>query len=161
MSFNWTSDCNDSVISMEDITDRVEELRGERDSAAQDYLDYREAKGGEAEWEEGEAKWADDNPEDAKELAVLEKLVGELCGNGGDYQWEGDWYPQFLIQNTHFSTYARELAGELYDTELRAAKWPFSHIDWEDAADALRQDYSSVDMESPEEGEAVLSFLYR
>lgn len=161
MSFDWANDYNDSVISMEDITDRVEELRGERDSAAQDYLDYREAKGGEAEWEEGEAKWADDNPEDAKELAVLEKLVGELRGYGGDHQWEGDWYPASLISESYFTDYARELAHDIYGTELRDAKWPFSHINWEDAADALRQDYSSIDMETPEEGEEVASFLYR
>lgn len=163
MSFDWANDYNDSVISMEDITDRVEELREVRELFELDFEETMSTHGNTPTEEAVEEAWktSEDSAEAAKELAVLEKLVGELRGYGGDHQWEGDWYPASLISESYFTDYARELAHDIYGTELRDAKWPFSHINWEDAADTLRQDYSSIDMETPEEGEEVASFLYR
>lgn len=158
MSFILSDNHNDDTIQVEDICERVEELRGERDSAAQDFLDYREAKGGEAEWEEGEAKWATDNPDDAKELELLESLLSDMCGYGGNHQWEGDWYPHTLINDDYFQTYAEEHAKDC-DMVGREASWPSRHIDWEAAAEELKQDYSAVEVKNAD-GEST-TYQYR
>lgn len=161
MSFELSDNFNDDVIDVRDIIERVEDLRGERDSGAQDYLDYCEAKGGEAEWDEGEAKWAEDNPEDARELAILEDFLSDLKGYGGDEQWEGDWYPVTLVNADHFTEYAQELAEEMTEPGMREASWPYRHIDWEAAANELQQDYSTADLKPMEEGGEAATYYYR
>ena len=70
-------------------------------------------------------------------------LLGDCIGQGGDEQWRGDWYPVTLIRDTYFRTYAEELADDI-GAVAKDAGWPSSFIDWEAAADALKQDYSIV-----------------
>lgn len=86
------------------------------------------------------------NDEETKELETLEALLQELSGNGGDEQWQGDWYPIVLIRDSYFEDYARELAedcGMVNDN----ASWPNNCIDWEKAARELQWDYSTVEFE--------------
>jgi vacuolar-type H+-ATPase subunit I/STV1 len=59
-----------------------------------------------------------------------------------------------LIPEDDFEDYARDLAEDLHGSDIRNASWPFDCIDWEQAADALRMDYSSVDYEG-------VTYLYR
>lgn len=108
-------------IDMKDITDRVDELRGERETSA--FGDF----------------WAEEYPEEAAELTELEELLEELRGVGGDHEWEGDWYPRELIDVDSFEEYAEERASDCYDIPTT---WPHRCIDWKQAAEELAQDYS-------------------
>lgn len=112
---------DDEIIDMRDVFARFEELRDQ---------DER------------------DEEEDA-EFDSLSSLIGECKGNGGDEQWQGDWYPGSLIRDSYFRTYAEELADDIGAID-RNASWPLSFIDWEAAADALKQDYTTVDFDGVE-----------
>ena len=47
-----------------------------------------------------------------------------------------------MIPESEFEDYARELAEEIGGMD--DAKWPFTCIDWEKAADELKQAYTPV-----------------
>lgn len=51
-----------------------------------------------------------------------------------------------LITDSYFEEYARELADDCMSKEdrQRMEKWPFDCIDWKEAADELKMDYTSV-----------------
>lgn len=116
-----------NIIDVRDITDRVDELREERDQA--------ETIG---DWEASS---------ECGELHDLEVLLDELEGMGGDHQWEGAWYPNSLIDDAYFETYAEELAEDVCSDAVANASWPLTCIDWERAARELRMDYSSVEVD--------------
>lgn len=86
--------------------------------------------------------------DETEELRVLEELLDDLKGYGGDHQWCGDWYPVTLIRDDYFQEFAEEYANEAGD--MPADSWPHRHIDWEAAADELKQDYSTVDYDGAE-----------
>lgn len=79
-----------------------------------------------------------------KEYRKLKDLLGELCSNGGDHKWRGNWYPTMLIPDSYFESYARDLADDLGLLNDHMT-WPYTCIDWEKAARELQQDYSTVD----------------
>lgn len=118
----------DDIIDVRDITDRVEELRDERDDDA------------------NANEWAHEDQDGPAELRRLEALLDDIRGYGGDHQWEGDWYPLTLIHDSYFETYAQELASDC-DMIKRDATWPNNCIDWTRAARELQQDYSPVEFE--------------
>ncbi len=89
----------------------------------------------------------DCDEDEMEEYKLLDSLINGLRGNGGDHQWQGDWFPVTLIRESYFEDYARELANDIYGKEIDDAKWPFSCIDWEQAANELRQDYTSIDFD--------------
>lgn len=126
-----TIDLTADVIDVRDIIARIEHLEPIRTA--------------------GPVDLGDDNDTDQdslfSELDALESIMADLKGMGGDEQWRGDWYPLTLISDYYFEEYARELAEDISGPELREAAWPFSYIDWGAAADALRQDYSSVEVD--------------
>lgn len=134
----------DDRINLRDVTARVEELREERKA--------RNGDDWEDETENGDNPWATENPEDDVELVELENLLSELAGYGGDYQWEGDWYPQRLIRNSYFTDAMQELVEDIGD--IPRGLPGYLVIDWEATADNLRMDYSSVDF-------AGTTFWYR
>lgn len=83
----------------------------------------------------------DDFDEDEREEL---KQLRSLAEDGEGYA--SDWkYGAQLIRETYFETYARETADDLYGKELRDSQWPFSCIDWEQAAEELMQDYTSIE----------------
>lgn len=82
------------------------------------------------------------------EFKELEEFLHDVRGRGGDEQWRGDWYPVTFIDEDYFEQYAREFAEDIYGDEIATAKWPFDHIDWEKAAEDLKQDYSSVEADT-------------
>ena len=56
-----------------------------------------------------------------------------------------DWrYGETLIRDSYFEEYAQQLAEDIGAID-RNANWPLGHIDWEAAAEALKQDYMEVD----------------
>lgn len=120
-------DNSEDYISVSDITDRVEELRTLREDTP-----------------EGEEY--DDASEE--ELSTLEGLLNELKGYGGDYQWEGDWYPGYLIRATYFTEAMKELLSDIggLPVDLPA----YLAIDWDKTADNLKVDYSSVEYDGVE-----------
>jgi hypothetical protein len=109
---------------------------------------------------EQEIEAAKDDPENEVDdettdrFKALTDLFDELRGCGGDEQWKGDWYPLTLIPESDFEDYARELAEDIEGTAIRDAHWPFTCIDWEKAAEELKQDYSSVEFDG-------VDYLYR
>lgn len=56
------------------------------------------------------------------------------------------------MRDSHFTDYAQELAEDCCpyprnSPEMKALEsWPYRCIDWEKAADELRQDYTSIDI---------------
>ena len=119
---------HDSLIDIRDVIARVEHLRALRTPGPVDL--------GEDDNEQGQ----DDL---FAELTELETLLDDLSGNGGDEQWEGDWYPVTLIRDSHFRDYAQDFAddiGRISDS----AEWPHTCIDWDQAARELQMDYSST-----------------
>lgn len=124
-----TVDLSADVIDVRDIIARVLELRDERD-------EYNEKMGSPDAWD----GVPDGEPE---ELAMLEDILSELAGYGGDEKFDGDWYPLQLIAESYFQEYAQELAEDcgMVDT---SARWPMTCIDWEQAARELQMDYSNI-----------------
>lgn len=120
-----TIDQYQDVLDVRDIIARVEELRELQDNS-------------------GDVPTRAGSDEEFSELQELESLLAELAGNGGDEQWEGDWYPLTLIRDCYFKDYAQELADDIGAID-RNASWPCTCIDWEKAARELRMDYSSVE----------------
>lgn len=107
---------SDNIIDVRDIIARVEELEDA------------------------------DDADDATELVALRALLGKLCGNNGDEQWRGDWYPVTLIRDSYFKEYAMELADDIGAIPNDAA-WPCTCIDWDQAARELQCDYLSVEFD--------------
>lgn len=133
-------------LDVRDITARFEELETE-------LQDAHEGQGN----EETFADWltnadADDKhtlQDAAHEFILLRGLLEEMCGNGGDEKWRGDWYPITMVRDSYFETYAQELADDIGAIKADA-QWPNSCIDWEQAARKLQQDYETVDFDGVE-----------
>lgn len=125
-----STDPGDNIIDFRDVTARVEALRDERDTFDQ----HQPADG---------PDWPTECSDDAEELARLEKLLEETAGYGGDHQWQGTWYPGSMIADDYFKTYAEDFADDIGAIN-RDAAWPVCHIDWDAAAESLKQDYSSI-----------------
>jgi len=71
------------------------------------------------------------------ELAELDTLESEVT----------DWqYGASLIPEDEFEEHARQLAEDIgaIDEGNRPDRWPFTCIDWSQAADELQSDYSEV-----------------
>jgi hypothetical protein len=80
---------------------------------------------------------------DADDQKAFEELAKEAEGSP---DWE---HGETLIRDSYFEDYARELAE---DTGMVKGDedWPLRHIDWEAAADELKNDYFSVDFDGVE-----------
>ena len=126
-----TVDLSANVIAVQDIIARVLELRDERD-------EYNEEMGSPDAW-----AWVHDG--EPEELVMLEGILSELAGYGGDEEFDGDWYPVQLVAEGYFQEYTQELAEDcgMVDT---SARWPMNCIDWGQAARELQYDYSSIEI---------------
>jgi len=89
----------------------------------------------------------------SEELATLTGIMAELQGNGGDEQWQGDWYPLTLISESYFRDYAQELAEDIGAVNKNST-WPHYCIDWDRAARELQMDYTSVTIDG-------MTYFYR
>lgn len=128
-------DLSDDIIDVLDIIARAEELEellGNEEGTDQGW------KGTDDEWDE---------------LALLQVVLSELAGQGGDEKWRGDWYPLTLIRDNYFRKYAQQLAEDIGAINPNAS-WPNDCIDWERAARELSCDYSSINING-------LGYLYR
>lgn len=77
--------------------------------------------------------------DEAHELVALT----DLAEQGQEFD---DWeYGVALVRDSYFVRYAQELADEINDVGGDAGiKWPFTCIDWEQAARELQHDYTPV-----------------
>ena len=139
------------VIDSRDIIARIDELESEQ-TDLQDSLDEAEeelesldedATNQERMERENAAREAEGalktfNDDYGEELKVLKSIADECEGYG-------DWsYGEILINEEHFEDYARELAEDI-GAIPKDSKWPCTCIDWEQAAEELKADYTSVD----------------
>lgn len=81
-----------------------------------------------------------DDEEGNAERVALEALVEQ----GEDL---ADWqYGETLIRDSYFAEHAEELADDIGAIDKNAS-WPLTHIDWEAAAEELKQDYTSIEFD--------------
>jgi len=139
------------VIDSRDIIARIDELESEQ-TDLQDSLDEAEeelesldedATNQERMERENAAREAEGalktfNDDYGEELKALKSIADECEGYG-------DWScGEILINEEHFEDYARELAEDI-GAIPKDSKWPCTCIDWEQAAEELKADYTSVD----------------
>jgi hypothetical protein len=149
------------IIDSRDIIERIEYLQDERsalESAIETAQEERnEYNPPEEEWNEStydglivsvkNAKqaltdWAESD--EGRELKALLALQDEAEGYSEDWR-DG----ATLIRDTYFEDYAREFAQDIGAIK-ESMDWPCNCIDWEKAADELKQDYTSVDFDGVE-----------
>ena len=79
------------------------------------------------------------------ERDALAAILAELAGYGGDEEWRGDWYPSTLIDDSHFTDYARELLEECGTIPRDLPSWV--EIDWQATARNVCMDYTPVEID--------------
>jgi antirestriction protein len=112
-----------------------------------DMIDVREIIARFEELESQSHEWKDDESDaDAwHELNTIKAILEELKGQGGDEQWQGDWYPVTLISEIYFVEYAQELCS---DIGAIPDDFPsYIEIDWEVTARNIQMDYSEVEID--------------
>jgi len=159
-------DNSQDIIDSRDVIARIEELEGDKQALVEAVQEAQEALDAIPEGEDREGAEEDlrtakceledwtgdeeaeiDPSDDAKELACLKALADEM---ENETEWESG---AALIRESYFEEYAEQLAGDTCDMG-KASDWPFRHIDWEAAANELKQDYSTVTFKD-EDGEGV------
>src|SRR5688572_8669279 len=108
------SDIVDQVFDSREIIELIDEIESEFNN------------------DEGELKIND--PEVLDEYTALKDIVDEIGDEAA--------YGVSLIREDYFETHAQEFAEDIGAVD-RDAPWPASYIDWEAAADALKDDYMS------------------
>lgn len=121
------------------LEEKVQECRDERDALEDAGADNEEALENAAdalaEAKDNLACWDDEYGGELVDLSALQSEA-ENCTS----EWRDG---ASLIRDTYFVEYAQQFAediGAIKDDQ----GWPYDHIDWEAAADALKMDYSSV-----------------
>ena len=130
---------SDDVIDSRKVIERIEELRAERDELIEarsevthdDPEAYNKAVTELANW----------NQDYSDELTALEALAVEASDYAPD--WE---YGEALIRDSHFEEFAQELADDIGAVATDAV-WPYTCIDWTQAARELQMDYTQVDFD--------------
>lgn len=113
-----------------DLVERIAYIQNELETDA----DFRDQ-------EQPQEYLSDDERETlVEELRQLQEFAGELEGYAGDSLRDGNT----VIADDHFEEYAQEYAGDLHGSAIVDASWPFDHIDWSEAAEGLKMDYSEV-----------------
>ena len=125
------SNSND-IIDSRDVENKIDEL----EQVVQDAEDAVEDADSDVDMDEVE--------EAKEELAILQAFKEEATDVNSEWD-DGACF----IRETYFETYAQELAADIGDYDP-SAQWPMSCIDWAEAADQLKQDYSVVDFDGVE-----------
>lgn len=135
----------EDVIDSREIIDRIEYLEDEQTTLS-DKLD--EAKENEDNLEELQTALKDaqealkewDESDEGQELRALKSIQDEADGYS-------DWkHGATLIRDSYFTEYAEQLANEMGAIN-KDQSWPNNCIDWKQAADELKQDYTCVDFD--------------
>ena len=132
-------DNSQDVLDSRDVIARIEELREEREELQEALREAIENRSGPVGAETAAvSEWEEEN---GGELAALESFAAECEGYCSD--WE---HGEQLVRDSYFTTHAQELAEECGDMDS-AARWPYTCIDWDQAARELQQDYSSAEFD--------------
>lgn len=147
---DWESARDYIVSEMERSADDIEEQDDADGSALRDAAVRLAALPDESEvgetvgayhwWVSFQGPNAGLDDEEAEELTNLEDLAKQAEGYG---DWE---YGETLIRDSYFAEYAEELAEDIGAINKSAA-WPLTYIDWDAAAEALKQDYTSIEFD--------------
>ena len=106
----------EDILNSQDVIDRMEELQDEINEL----------------WEKSEE--ADPKViEEFKELEGFAKYASEVD------DWEHEAY---FIRDSNFTDYTRELAEDCYEI---SSEWPFRCIDWQQASEELKCDYTAYE----------------
>lgn len=120
-----TIDSRDVVKRIEELTDELQELADDQDVDLDDPTAVRNMKTFGLE-------------DEAEELADLLDLQSQAEGYT-------DWrHGATLIHEDYFKKYAQEFAEDIGAVN-RDANWPYTCIDWDQAAADLQQDYTGVE----------------
>lgn len=126
---------HDDLIDSRYLIEYIDELVSERDDLREAISDSETSE----EREQAEAALAEWEAENLKDLESVEAFA-EDCENCAD-----DWvHGVALIAESYFQEYAKQLAEDIGAVD-RDAPWPLSRIDWDAAADDLKQDYTAVE----------------
>jgi hypothetical protein len=151
------------ILDSRNVIARIEELEGERETLEDAVKEAKEAyelavarHGTDASKQTEESEDAVTDAQDAvtdaeKELASWDEDYGAELKSLKALQDEGegcsDWsHGTALIRDSYFEDYARELADDIGAIDSNAG-WPLGCIDWEQAADELKSDYTSIDFD--------------
>lgn len=115
---------SDDIIDSRDVIARIEHLETEKETALE--------PGGSGCWSDG----------DEAELVALKALADEASSYASD--WE---HGEALIRDSYFKTYAMELADDIGALKMDNVSWPYTCIDWDQAARELQMDYTSVEFD--------------
>jgi hypothetical protein len=124
-------DYHSDTIDSRDIQERIDELQSEFDSLVDEYEDVD----GEEDAGEDLLNWLEENGDEFVTLLEVKEEVEQYTS-----EWDDG---AFMIADNHFEDYAQELAEDTGAID-RNAKWPLTHIDWDEAAEELKYDYSEV-----------------
>lgn len=115
------SEIGDDVIDLRDLWKQKEELEAIKDSLEDggELLDFED-----------------------DELKALQDLFSEV----GEPYRGGEFDEPTLIHERYFEDYARQLAEDIGAIE-EDGRWPTNCIDWERAANELRVDYTSYEID--------------
>ena len=138
---------NDDIIDSRDVIKRIEELEEELGWLEDAYKEAEEALKLNDDPDEEEAlKEASkdalkdlENWDDADELQELKDLAENAEGYSADWK-----YGATLVRDSYFKTYAMELAEDIGAIQ-KDVSWPCTCIDWDEATEELRADYTEVD----------------
>ena len=106
----------EDILNSQDVIDRMEELQDEINELLENS-------------EEADPKII----EELKELEGFAKYASEVD------DWEHEAY---FIRDRNFTDYTRDLAEDCYEIP---SEWPFRCIDWKQASEELKCDYSAYD----------------
>ena len=81
-----------------------------------------------------------EDEDEQHELEMLQELAAQ-CESY--YCWECG---EGLIHEGYFTKYAEQLANDICGIDIHCS-WPLNHIDWEAAAEELKQDYMNVEFD--------------
>lgn len=115
----------DNIIDSRDIVEYIE--------CQTDYLDVIS---------EDEIDRDDEIQEIEKEIAMWQDFLDEAEGYSGDRASDGITF----IHDSYFTEHAEELARDCGIVSDNAG-WPNNCIDWEKAADELKQDYTCLEID--------------
>jgi len=148
----------DAYIDSRDVIERMEELESEltdaHDTEYEEWVDSEKVPDDKSD--EVPAKfedwlhWVNDTGpahlywDEVDEYLALRDLAEEASPYSADWR-----HGEQLIRADKFAEFAEELAYDIGAID-RNANWPLSHIDWDAAAEELKQDYTSVDFDGTE-----------
>ena len=115
---------SEDILDSREIEEKIEELREQVEQADLDEID---------------------SSEDTEELEMLLAFKADAVSEIGEDEWE--WGITFISDN-YFVDYTEELAKDLGYINGETEGWPFRHIDWDEAADDLKNDYSELKLGS-------------